>query len=86
MEAISDPPGYGASVSRGPSDRVEIYGRAEQTDRMFYLIIQTKASTASIEKVQLAQGAAVRNKRRAPEIKIVDGRIKNSASHADEAA
>jgi hypothetical protein len=61
--------------------QVEQYAKAERTDAVILLVIQVTDSRHSIEKLEAAHGEALRAGKRAPQIKIVDGRVKKSASH-----
>lgn len=70
----------------GFKTQIETYAKAEQTDQKIYLIIRVDGATTKIKDVEAAQSAAIRDGKPAPEIKIVDGRMKDSASHLDEAA
>lgn len=68
----------------GFKTQLEEYAKAEQTNTTMLLVIRVTESEASIDTIQALQAEALRNRKRAPEIKIVDGRMKESASHFDE--
>ena len=65
----------------GFETQLEEYAKAEQTNTTMLLIVRVTESETSIKKIQAMQAEAIRQGRRAPEIKIVDGRMKDSASH-----
>lgn len=57
------------------------YQKAEVTETAIYLVIQVTPTTAAVERLQAARTDAIRNGGRTPEIVVVDGRAKASASH-----
>jgi hypothetical protein len=67
----------------GLETQIEQYGKAEQTNALILLVIQVTPTRKSIDRLLEVQGEAIRAGKRAPEIKVVDGRMKDSASHFD---
>lgn len=68
----------------GFKTQLEEYAKAEQTQTTMLLVIRVTESETSIKAVLELQAAAIRDGKRAPEIKTVDGRMKESASHFDD--
>jgi hypothetical protein len=64
--------------------QLEEYAKAEGTHSTVLLVIQVADSRASIDKIEALRGAAIRDGKTAPEIKVIDGRRKASASHLDD--
>jgi hypothetical protein len=60
------------------------YAKAERTHSTILLVIQVTDSTTSIDKIRAMQTDAIRSGRAAPEVRVVDGRMKRSASHFEE--
>jgi hypothetical protein len=68
----------------GFETQLEEYGKAEQTETSMLLVIRVTESEASIKRIQAIQTEAIRQGKRTPEISIIDGRMKDSASHFSE--
>lgn len=64
--------------------QVAEYSKAEQTQHTFFLVIRVTKSVSSLETILALQADAIRNGLRVPEICVVDGRLKDSASHFSE--
>ena len=73
-----------SKLQHGFETQIEQYAKAERTDATILLVIQVTSTRKSIDNLEAVQGAAIRAGKRTPEIKVVDGRIKDSASHFDE--
>lgn len=56
------------------------YAKAENTESSLLLVIQVRDSTESLQRITEIQSNAIRAGCPAPEIKIIDGRLKDSAS------
>ena len=70
----------------GYETQVEEYTKAEQPIHRIFLIIQVTATDASIKRVETAATSAIKAGKNPPEIKVVDGRRKASASTFEDAA
>lgn len=60
------------------------YAKAERAHDTHFLVIQVTDSTTSIEKLQMLERAARNSGKETPNIVLVDGRLKASASHFSE--
>lgn len=70
------------SLLHGYTTQLPIYDRAEKTFHSIYLIIRTTESTATIDSLLELQKKDRASGKRVPDIIIVDGRYKPSASKA----
>lgn len=67
-------------LRHGYETQLEIYGKAESTDRKVFLILQVRDNRSSIEDVEKLRTESLRNGRPAPDIVVADARLKPSAS------
>jgi hypothetical protein len=86
--------GYGARVNvevkyssnnkllAGFTKQLEIYNRAERTQHSLYLVIRTTESSAKIDQLLKIRSEELYKGNRVPNIIVVDGRHKPSASKA----
>ncbi len=66
----------------GFTKQLRIYDAAEQTQHSMYLVIRTTESTATIDSILELRSQELREGKRVPDIIVVDGRPKPSASKA----
>lgn len=66
----------------GFTKQLKIYDEAERTQHSVYLIIRTTESTAAIDTIVELRSKELREGKRVPDIIVVDGRPKPSASKA----
>jgi hypothetical protein len=64
--------------------QIEQYAKSEQTHATILLVIQVTATRRAIERLEAVQGEAIRAGKRTAEIKVIDGRLRDSASHFNE--
>jgi hypothetical protein len=66
----------------GFTKQLEIYNRAERTQHSIYLVIRTTESTATIDRLLKIRSEELDKGNRVPNIIVVDGRHRSSASKA----
>jgi hypothetical protein len=71
-----------SKLFRGFENQVRIYQTAESAYYAIYLIIQVRKSAGQIKQVEMSHGASARAGKRVPTFKVVDGRLRPSASKA----
>jgi len=64
----------------GYETQLKEYEKAESTFHSLFLVIQVSPTDASVNRLLSVQAEAIRAGKRAPNIRVVDGRIKKSAS------
>jgi hypothetical protein len=69
-------------LAHGYETQLPIYNDAEKTFHSIYLVLQTTSSVSGIERIKALRAEAVADKRRAPEIIVIDATDQPSASHA----
>ena len=69
-------------LRRGYTTQLSIYNQADRTKHSIYLIIRTKQSTKVIDALRRLRTEKAEQGSRVPDIFVVDGRIKPSASRA----
>lgn len=70
-----------SKLAHGFEVQLSEYAKAEQTSSTILLVIRVAESTKSIESILSMRADAIRNGVRVPEVCVVDGRLKESASH-----
>lgn len=73
-----------SKLVHGFTTQLEEYAKAERTDSMILLVVQVRDSDKNIEAIKRLEAAAILAGKPVPEIKVVDGRMKASASHYDD--
>ena len=69
-------------VKHAYETQLPIYNKAERTEHCILLIIINTKITKALEELRIKQAKDIQGNKKVPEIFIVDGRIRPSASHA----